>query len=225
MLSKAWLTDLVLDKGLVELFAGFNCGEGSLNNQHSLRSLTVVDKEKQHKEVRVVILGLRHLSQGFIAYLGYIACEAYITILSANLVYGSHVAVIPFLLLLATPFVLIIIGAVNSQSVEYIYKFKTSQHWASLLGQGLVVALAGYYVAFFWAYLFWGVMFPLLRQPYTSAAGPFMVVLALYVPFILYIPTFGYITKAIPYHLVKISSEEFQQNEQRMDVSPKDDAN
>lgn len=184
-----------------------------------------MNTEKQHEEVSIIILGLRHLSHGFIAFIGYIAFEYYITILFANLAYGNLIAVVPFLLLLATPLVLIIIGAVNSQSVEYIYNFKTNRHWASLFGQGVVVALAGYYLAFFWAYLFWGILFPLLRRPYTTATGPFMVVLALFVPFVLYIPTLGYTTKAIPYHLVKISSEEFQQDEQRMDVSPKDATN
>lgn len=184
-----------------------------------------MDKEKQHEEVNVIVLGLKHFSHGFIAFIGFGAFEYYIAILFANLAYGNVIAVVPFLLLLAAPFMLIIIGAVNSQSVKYIYNFKTTQHWTSLLGQGVVVALAGYYLAFFWANLFWGVLFQLLRRPYTTATGPFMIVLALYIPFILYIPTLGYTTKAIPYHLVKISSEEFQQDEQRMDVSPKDATN
>ncbi len=112
-----------------------------------MRSLTVLNTEKQHEEVSIIILGLRHLSHGFIAFIGFIAFEYYITILFANLAYGNLIPVVPFLLLLAAPLVLIIIGAVNSQSVEYIYNFKTNRHWASFLGQGLVVALAGYYLA------------------------------------------------------------------------------
>lgn len=181
--------------------------------------------EKQDEEVNIVILGLRHFSHGFISFIGFGSFEIYISILFANLAYGNSIVFIPFLLLLATPFVLIIMGALNSRSVELIYNLKTNQHWASFLGQGVVVAVAGYLLSFFWAYLFWGVLFPLLRLPYTSAVGPLMPVLTIYVPFTLFIPTLGYTTKAIPYHLVKISSEEIQQDEQRMDVSPKDDTN
>ena len=175
--------------------------------------------------IKIVKIGLQHISHGFVAFIGYTILYYYIEILFMNLAYGNRIAFIPFLLPLLTPLLLIILGAMNSYALKLIYHQRTSQHWSSLISQGFFIGLTGFLLSFFWTYLFFVVILQLLRLPGMYASGPFMVVIFFYIPFILFVPTLGYAVKALSSYFTGIKSEEFQKDEQRLDVSPKNGAN
>jgi hypothetical protein len=214
-----------LKSGLVYYYVNFNCEERYCKSKFSLRSLTILGKGMQHEEINIFQIGLRHCIHGFVAFIGFCIINFYIIYLIMNLEYGNRFAFIPGLMLLATPLVLIIVGTLNAYSLEIIYHRRTSQHWTSLLAQGLFVCLLGLLLSFSWDFLFIVVIFQLLRRPDTYASGPLMGVIFIYVPFILFIPSFGYALKETVVYFVGIQSEEFEKDEQRMDVSSTDGTN
>ncbi len=194
-------------------------------NVPNLQNSTAKKAGLSQEVVEIVTIGLQHIGQGFVAFIGFSIINFYFVCLGMNLSYGNQIVFVPGLMLLAAPLVLIIVGAINSYSLQLIYNRGTSQHWFSLFAQGLFVGIVGLSLSFFWNFLFIVVIFRLLRRPDTFSGGPFMPFIFMTIPFILYVPTLGYAVKEISLHFTKTNSEVTQQDEQRLDVSPKDGAN
>ncbi len=76
---------------------------------------------------------------GIVAFCGFIFLFLYIVTLGINLQYGNYIVFIPLLMVLLVPFTIIIVGAMNSYSVRYIYCRKTDDSWLSLLIEGIFV--------------------------------------------------------------------------------------
>jgi len=148
--------------------------------------------------IKIVKIGLQHTIHGFVAYVGLNIINLYLLVLDLNLAYGNRYVFVPGLLLLATPLVLIVLGAVNSHSMKFIYHRRTSQHWLGLLGQGLLVILLGYLLSVLWLYL--------LLAIYGRTAFSFHL-LFIIVYHILLISTLGYATKVASTYFTGIALE------------------
>ncbi|MDH4213025.1 MAG: hypothetical protein OEV85_03810 [Candidatus Thorarchaeota archaeon] len=193
-------------------------------NATDFQNSTDQKKNSPDEIIEVVKIGLRHLLHGHVALFGFVIINIYFALLGVNLSYGNFIAFIPGLMLLITPLMLIIVGAMNSQSIRLVYNRRTSQHWASFLAQGFLVGLAGQVLLYFWFYLF-GVILPqLLIRPWTFAHGSFMIVIVLFIPFILFIPSLGYASKELSLFFTEIKSKGPRQIKQGMEASTKDRA-
>ena len=160
-------------------------------------------KARISKEITdIVKIGLQHTSHGFITYIGFAIINFYLMFLGMNLVYGNRLAFNPGLMLLSTPLLLIIIGALNSYSMKFIYHRRTSQHWAGLLGQGFLVGLLGFLISLFWTTIL------IALFGYSSAYGWFFVEY-----YILLVPTLGYITREVSVYFTGIALEESSKDE------------
>ncbi len=152
--------------------------------------------------------GLKHAGHGFVAFFGFIIINFYISFLAMNWIYGNRFAFVPGLMLLTTPLVLIIIGALNSYSLKFIYQRLASQHWVSFLGQGFLVSVSGLLLSWLWGWFL----------VTTGRLIGIILNVNFYILFfldflILYIPSLGYVTKETSIFLTGVASEGISRDE------------
>jgi len=152
--------------------------------------------------------GLKHAGHGFVAFFGFIIINFYISFLGMNLIYGNRFAFVPGLMLLTTPLVLIIMGALNSYSMKFIYHRLTSQHWVGLLGQGFLVGLSGLLLSWLWGWF----LFTIGMFIGTILNVNFYILFALDF-LILFIPSLGYVTKEVSIFFTGVALEEIFRDE------------
>ena len=129
------------------------------------------------------------LGHGVIVLFGLIGLTDYFEILGINLWLGNYILFLPLLLFLLIPFVLIVLGALNSYSVGYIYSRKSDSAWYSFLIQGILVCFIGF--LFTSAYTILIVYFVGFQWPpfYYNFSLIFIIF------YLLLIPSIGYVTK------------------------------
>lgn len=129
------------------------------------------------------------LGHGVIVFFGLIGLFYYYLILGINTWLGNYIFFIPLLLVLLIPFVIIILGALNSYSVRYLYNRKPDDAWYSLLIQGVFVGFIGLlFTASYTMMIVYlvGVQWP----PFYYNFGLFFVIF-----YSLLIPSIGFVSK------------------------------
>jgi len=149
------------------------------------------------------------LGHGFVILLGYIFFGIYMDI---SMMYyfihvGNYIFFIPLLLVLFIPLVIIILGALNSYSVRYIYHRKTDESWYNLLIEGIFVLFIGFVFTVAFSILiiyFFGQHWP----PFYLNFGLLFVIF-----YLLLIPSMGYSTKEMTLALFTRSIDTKKQSE------------
>jgi hypothetical protein len=109
---------------------------------------------------------LKIFGHGLIVLIGLNILNIYLGITMENLRQGNYFVFLPPLMALFIPLVLILLGAVNSYSVRYIYKRKTDDTWLRLLLEGIFVSFIGFLFTLIWILLFFYFFGPLWPFPY-----------------------------------------------------------
>ena len=153
-----------------------------------VRDFQGMSDQKENGPPKIITSLVKILGHGFIVLIGFILLHLYFFILNLNFWLGSYILFLPYVILLAIPLVFILIGALNSYSVRFIYRRKTDEQWSSLLLEGILVGFIGvlYFVAFFTLLSY--VPSPWLLFLYTSGWSSIIF-------YVLLIPPLGYITK------------------------------
>jgi hypothetical protein len=155
------------------------------------QSLGAQKESITQESIKFIVSVFKILIHGLIALFGFGLFFSYYFILEANLWLGNYIIFLPFLLILAIPLVLIILGALNSYSVRYIYHRKTHDSWPSLLIEGFLVVFTGFLFTVAWTALlvyFVGPQWP----PFYYDFGWLFIIF-----YLLLIPSMGYVTKEI----------------------------
>jgi hypothetical protein len=146
-------------------------------------------KSIPRKIIKFIISVFRILGHGLIVLFGFGFLFFYYYVLGINLWLGNYIPFIPILLVLLIPFVLIILGAMNSYSVRYIYHRKTDDTWHSLLMEGILVCFIGFLFTVVWTVLILYFVGPQWPPFYYNFSWLFIIF------YLLLIPSLGYVTK------------------------------
>jgi hypothetical protein len=160
---------------------------GTLNS----RNASIQKEGKLQEIIKIARSGLQLTGHGIIATFGFNFIIYYFFILETNLWLGNYIVFLPGLMLLAVPLVLIIIGALNSYSVKFIYHRLTDKYWLSLLIEGFLVCLSGFLLLILCLAPIRFLFGPQWSLPLLNFGWSFVIY------YILFIPTFGYITKEV----------------------------
>ena len=136
-----------------------------------------------------IISVLKVLGHGVIVLFGLIGVSYYNVILGINMWLGNYILFLPLILFLLIPFVAIVLGALNSYSVIYIYNRKPDSTWYSFLIQGILVWFVGF--LFTSAYTILIVYFVGFQWP--PFYSNFSLIFILF--YSLLVPSIGYVTK------------------------------
>ncbi|TFG96872.1 hypothetical protein E4H12_10035 [Candidatus Thorarchaeota archaeon] len=139
--------------------------------------------------IKFIVSIFKVIGHGLIVFFGFGFLNFYFLILEVNLWLGNYIIFLPILLVFLLPFVVIIVGAMNSYSVRYIYHRKTDETWHSLLIEGLLVCFIGFLFTVVWTVLiisFVGPQWP----PFYMNFGLLFIIF-----YLLLLPSIGYTTK------------------------------
>ena len=153
------------------------------------QSLSAQKESIAQEIIKLIVSVFKILIHGFIVLIGLFLLFSHYFILELNLWVGNYIVFLPFLLILTIPLVLIILGALNSYSVRYIYHRKTHDSWPSLLLEGILVVFTGFLFIVVWTALiayFVGPQWP----PFYYNFGWLFIIF-----YLLLIPSLGYVTK------------------------------
>ncbi len=153
------------------------------------QSLSSQKESILRKFIKFIFSIFRILGHGLIVVFGLSLFFYYLTILQINLWLSNYIPFVPLLLVLLIPFVFIILGALNSYSVRYIYHRKTDDNWLSLLIEGFLVSFIGFLFTIAWSLLIMYFVGPQWPPIYYNFSWSFIIF------YLLLLPSIGYITK------------------------------
>lgn len=155
------------------------------------QNLNTYEERIQQDTDNFILSIFKVLGHGLIVLIGLVLFSIYFIYMGINLSWGNYIIFIPLLMVLLTPFVVIILGAMNSYSVRYIFNRKPNDSWSSLLIEGIIAIFIGNVFAIVWSILIIYFFRP-LWPPFYFNFGWFFIMFSL-----LLIMSLGYTTKEI----------------------------
>ncbi|MFW9957838.1 MAG: hypothetical protein ACFFCT_07205 [Candidatus Odinarchaeota archaeon] len=148
----------------------------------------------QHRIIRLTTSMFKVLGHSLILLFGYLIVLGYLFIFLMNSFSphsGNYIFFLPQLMVVLVPLVLILLGAVNSYSVSYIYRRKIDDSWSSLLLQGIFMLIIGFLFYVVWLNVV-GFLGGPRWPPFYMNFGPYFIVF-----YLLLIPSTGYTSKEV----------------------------
>jgi len=162
-----------------------------MNPKSSWDCMSDQKESTPQKTTKFILSIFKILCHGFIVLFGLILFNIYSTIMQINLWIGNYIVFIPLILVLLIPFTVIILGAMNSYSVRYVYRRKTDESWLSLLLEGVFVVFIGFLFTVVWSVLIVYFLGPIWPPFYNNFGTPFIIF------YLLLLPSIGYTTKEV----------------------------
>ena len=153
----------------------------------------------QLKVIRIIESVSKVFGHSLVLLSGYLIVWIYYAILSLNSFYHSRnlIPFLPQLMVLLMPLVVIILGALNSYSVRYIYRRKIEDSWSSLLLQGIFMLIIGFLFCVIWLNVI-GFLGGPRWPPFYLNFGSYFIAF-----YLLLIPSTGYASKEVTIFLFR----------------------